>query len=201
MLFNYIMVTVYDYTFNQQTRIGDDSCELSQENIQDNAAAQYMLENYRTQCPMTNAIKFATNQPAINYTGSHQVGINGCNIDTNSELLYDPLTKPACKISLFERPFATVPYLGRGKSNVVLESQLQQGELFQNRKSINPSTEVCYDVYSQTPLIPSLDATITNPVNLIEPVAAEGWIRGGVPSRELTRDSDFVNTHTKTQYI
>ena len=133
MLLNYIMVSVYDYTFNQQTRIGDDSCDLSQENLQYNAAAQYMLENYRTQCPMSNAVKFATNQPAINFTGSHQVGINGCNIDTNSKLLHDPLTKPACKISLFQRPFATVPFLGRGKSNVVLESQLIQSTYFLNQ--------------------------------------------------------------------
>jgi hypothetical protein len=31
-------------------------------------------------------------------------------------------------------------------------------------------------------------------------MAAEGWIRGGVPSRELTRDSDYNMTHTAGQY-
>ena len=34
------------------------------------------------------------------------------------------LSKPKCKISLIQRPFSTVPYLGRGKSNPVLESHL-----------------------------------------------------------------------------
>ena len=94
-----------------------------------------------------------------------------------------------------------MPYLGRGESNPVLESQIQQGELIDNKKSVNPSSEVCYTAYSNTPMIPSLQATIANPANLVEGVAAEGWIRGGVPSRELTRDKDYATTHTKTQYI
>ena len=40
-------------------------------------------------------------------------------------------------------------------------------------------------------LVPTLKATIQNPVNLIEDSAAEGWIRGGLPSRELSRDKDY----------
>jgi hypothetical protein len=54
--------------------------------------------------------------------------------------------------------------------------------------------------YRNTPMIPSLHATISNPANLIEGVAAEGWIRGGVPSRELTRDKEYSQTHTNNQY-
>ena len=42
-------------------------------------------------------------------------------------------------------------------------------------------------------LVPSLKATIQNPANLVEGVANEGWIRGGLPSRELTRDMDYFN--------
>ena len=34
---------------------------------------------------------------------------------------------------------------------------------------------------------------IQNPANLVEGVANEGWIRGGLPSRELTRDMDYFN--------
>ena len=55
--------------------------------------------------------------------------------------------------------------------------------------------------YRHTPMIPSLQSTITNPANLVEGAAAEGWIRGGVPSRELTRDKDYAKTHNVNQYI
>jgi|TARA_B100001250_G_scaffold20575_1_gene17467 hypothetical protein len=195
------MASVHDYTFNQTTRIGDDQCDLSQRNVQNSEAATYMLNNFRPACPMSNAVEFATSQPDVNFTGSFQVGIGGCNIDQNSELSLTRLSRPKCKISLQERPFATVPFLGRGKSNPMLESQLQQGDLGSNRKSVNPSSEVCYSNYTQTPMIPSLQATVTNPANLVEGAAAEGWIRGGLPSRELTRDKDYANTHTSNQYV
>lgn len=183
---------VSDYTFYNKTRIGDDSCDQSQQSMQNASQANYMLTNFRPACPMGNAVDFATSQPNINFTGSHQVGINGCNIDQNSELHITDITKPKCRISLYERPFLTVPYLGRGSSHPVLESQLQQGELANNRKSINPSSEMSHLNYRHTPMIPSLKATVTNPANLVEGVAAEGWIRGGLPSRELAKDKDYA---------
>ena len=122
-------------------------------------------------------------------------------IDENSELHISDLSRDRCSISLFQRPYLTVPYLGRGKSDAILESQLQQGELANNRKSINPSTEVSYANYTQTPMIPSLKATINNPANLVEGVAAEGWIRGGLPTKQLTKDKDYATQHTNKQYV
>lgn len=194
------MASVYDYTFYNTTRIGDDKCDLSQRTVQNSHYSTYMLDNFRPDCPMSNAINFATSQLNVNYTGSHQVGISGCNIDENSELSISEISKPKCRISLLQRPFATVPFLGRGKSNAVLESQIQQGDLANNKKSINLVSEISFIPYSNTPMIPSLEATITNPTNLVEGIAAEGWIRGGLPSRELIRDKEYAKAHSKYQY-
>jgi len=193
------MATVYDYKFYNNTRLGDDKCDMSQRNLQNSSTATYMLDNFKPACPMSSAIDFATSQPNVNYTGSHQVGINGCNIDENSSLLMSELLKPKCRISLLQRPFSTVPFLGRGRSDIILESQIQQGDFANNRKSINLSSEISHITYRHTPMIPSLQSTITNPANLVEGAAAEGWIRGGVPSRELTRDKDYAQTHNGTQ--
>ena len=44
----------------------------------------------------------------------------------------------------------------------------------------------------EVPLIPSVAATIQNPANLVEGVAAEGWVRGGVPTKDMTRQNDYV---------
>ena len=60
MFVEYIMAYVSDYTFYNKTRIGDDSCDLSQRNVQNVGQANYMLTNYRPACPMTNAVDFAT---------------------------------------------------------------------------------------------------------------------------------------------
>jgi len=190
------MAFVSDYTFQNMTRIGNDNCYVDQRTIQDVRQGNYMLTNYFPACPMSKAIDFATSQPSVFYSGSQQVGIGGCNIDYNSDLLISDLTKPKCRISLLQRPFATVPYLGRGPSNSILESQIQQGEMVNNKKSINTTSEISYIPYSNYPLLPSIQATVTNPSNLVESAAAEGWIRGGLPSRDLVRDQDYANSHS-----
>ena len=191
------MAAVYNYNFYKPTRLSEDATDLSQRTRQNSQFATYLLDNFRPACPMTNALDFATNQLNVNFTGSHQVGIGGCNIDESSDLSLRDLSRGKSKLSLFQRPFLTVPFLGRGKCDPVLEAQLQQGDLANNKKSINPSSEVGYAQYAQTPMIPSLRATVCNPANLIESVAAKDWIRGGLSSRDLSRDKGYSNTKTK----
>jgi hypothetical protein len=119
----------------------------------------------------------------------------GSNIDDSSRLLIGTVqTHPRCRIDLFQRPFATVPYLGRGSVDSILESQIQQGEGNTNKRTITNLMEKNYLNYHATPLIPEVKETIQNPNNLIESSAADGWIRGGVPSRELTRDRELYRS-------
>ena len=39
-------------------------------------------------------------------------------------------------------------------------------------------------------MLPSLANSMSNPGNFVESVAANGWIRGGLPSRELVKDEN-----------
>jgi hypothetical protein len=126
--------------------------------------------------------------------------ICGSNIDDSSKLLIGGIqTHPRSRIDLFGRPFATVPYLGRGSVDPLLEAQIQQGEAVTNKRSVTRLTEKSHLKYHTTPLIPEVKQNIQNPNQMIESVASEGWIRGGVPSRELTRDRDYYTTHTAGQ--
>lgn len=192
------MAYVSDYTFNNMSRIGNDGCCIDQNSIQNSASCSYLLQNYFAQdCSMKNAKALATSQPCINYSGSDMCGIN---IDTSSKLLIGGIqTHPKSKIDLFGRPFATVPFLGRGSVDPILESQIQQGEGITNKRSVTRLMEKNYMKYHTTPLIPEVKQNIQNPNLMIEGVASEGWIRGGLPSRELTRDRDFYTTHTSQQ--
>ena len=197
------MDTVSSYTFSNMSRIGLDQCCKSQTDIQDVEAANYMLQNYfSSDCSMKNPKNLATSQPGIFYKGGYGSGAGGCNIDDSSNLLIGSIqTHPRCHIDLFQRPFATVPYLGRGYVNPVIESQIQQGEQIVNKKSVTNLSEKSYVTYHSTPLLPAIKEQITNPANYVEGVASEGWVRGGVPSRELTRDADYFNKHTSFQYV
>lgn len=197
------MAFVTNYTFDNMSRIGNDTCFQDQETIQNISACNYTLQNYfANDCTMKKPIALATAQPCVFYNGTSPVGSGGCVVDDSSKLLIGSIqTHPKCKIDLFQRPFATVPYLGRGSVDPILESQIQQGELLTNKRSVNKLAEKSYIKYQNTPLIPSVQERITNPAYCVEGAASEGWIRGGVPSRELTRDRDYYAAHTDNQYV
>jgi hypothetical protein len=197
------MANVSSYTFNNMSRIGLDQCYLSQTEIQNISSGNYITQNYfASDCTMKNPIDLATSQPGINYNGGYNTAAGGCNVMDSSKLLIGTIqTHPKCHIDLFQRPFATVPYLGRGSVNPVVESQIQQGEQIVNKRSVNTLSEKSYIKYHQTPLLPAVQEKINNSSNQIESDATEGWVRGGVPSRELTRDADYFNKHSTYQYV
>jgi hypothetical protein len=197
------MAFVTNYSFDNMSRIGNDSCFQDQTTIQNMQYANYNLENYFAKdCTMKIPIKLATSQPGIMYNGTSPVGSGGCVVDESSKLLFgEGDTHIKSKIDLFQRPFATVPYLGRGSVDPVLESQMQQGEMITNKRTVTGLPEKSYLKYTNTPLQPNIQNRVTNPAYCVESVASQGWIRGGIPSRELTRDREFLNQQNKqTQY-
>lgn len=181
-----------NFTFGSLSRIGTDTCCVDQRTIQDTQACNYLLQNYFLQdgC-MTRPIAFATSQPFVNYSGGYGLGVNGCNVDESSKLTIGSVqTNPKARIDLFHRPFATVPYLGRGSVDAAIELQLQQGEGVTSRKTATKLSEKNNMKYQTVPLIPEVKQNIQNSQRMIESDAANYWIRGGLPSRELTRDKD-----------
>jgi hypothetical protein len=195
------MANISSYTFQNLSRIGLDNCNVSQTDMQNVASCNYLTQNYfAADCSMKNVQALATTQPGIMYNGGFNSGAGGCNIDDSSNLQIGTIqTHPKARIDLFQRPFATVPFLGRGSVNPVMESQIQQGEQLVNKRSVNNLSEKSYIKYHQTPLLPAVRERMNT--SKIETDASEGWIRGGVPSRELTRDGDFFNKHTTNQYV
>jgi len=197
------MAFVSNYTFDNISRIGNDNCCIDQKSIQNIGYCNYTLQNYfASDCSMKKPIDLATTQPGIFYNGGFNVGAGGCNIDESSKLQIGTIqTHPKCRIDLFQRPFATVPFLGKGSVNPIIESQIQQGELNTNKRTITNLSEKSYIKYHNTPLLPTVKDRLTNPAYSVEGVASSGWVRGGVPSRELTRDKDYFTTHTPSQYV
>ena len=194
------MASIYQYTFNNLSRIGDDRCGITARDNQNSEYGSYNLKNFFSQwCGMKVPIEFATSQPAIFYNGGYgnYSGAGGCNIQSDSNLKIGSIqTHPKCRISLQQRPFVTVPFLGLGPPKPVMEARLQQGAYINDMKSCKTVTEKSFKNLVEVPLVPTLQATIQNPANLVEGVASKGWIRGGLPSRELTRDQDYLERHS-----
>jgi len=148
--------------FLKSTRIGDDEGGLTQDNMFNKSYNDYMLENhYISNCNMRQPIEFATSQVNVNYCAAggsgNQCDLGGCNIDQNTYLKTDTiLSHPKCKILLEQRPFITVPYLGRGYVDSNIESKIMQGEYNYNRKTSNHIMEQSYIPYSNTLLLENI---------------------------------------------
>jgi len=57
-----------------------------------------------------------------------------------------------------------------------------------NKRTITRLPEKSYLNYTSTPLLNNISNRINNPAYCVENVASDGWVRGGIPSRELTKD-------------
>jgi hypothetical protein len=77
--------------------------------------------------------------------------------------------------------------MGGGRGNPDAESQLIHSEQVRMGKECGTVTEQFFD-NQYVPMIPLLKKNVQNPKNLVEEVASDGWIRGGIPSRSYIRD-------------
>ena len=87
--------------------------------------------------------------------------------------------------------------MGRGSGNSQIEYQVLQGEQTREKRECNVLSGVNIENYF-TPLIDPIQNTIQNPENLIEEASDPTWIRGGVPSRQIVKDIDYLQRCSDT---
>ena len=144
------MTSINSYMFNNMGHISFDNTDVSQKNLYNTRFSNYTLSNYFSENASDDHIKFAIQQPTMMFSGtSHGAGLNSTAVDIDSALLIKTeQERPLEKLSLMERPFLTIPYLGKGSCNPVLESQLQQGEMIHDKKSVSTIMDKSFENYS-----------------------------------------------------
>jgi len=183
--------SVYPYIFDNMARIGNDNTAIDQRSIQNINNANYNLENFYGIVPLSKATELAYSQPNIFInSGYYEGGIKGSEIEKNNDLKYTHITRPACKLSLMQRPFLTVPYLGKGLGDPETEYKLLTGNVDLNKKSVNYTMEQNFSNYHNYPLIDSIKDSILNTSYKIEDDAMEGWQRGGLSARNYAKDNN-----------
>ena len=184
------MSSVIDFAFNNLGRIGYDASNHTQTARFNNAHASYMLTNHANVLDR-DAVRMQTEYPTMNLKGTSNIGPHGYNVDDSSKLLNSKLTNLNAKISLQERSYLTVPYLGRGNVDVGLENSLRFGETLKEKKSSVQLNEKAHCDISAYPMAEKVKRTVNNPSRLIEESAAQGWIRGGLPTREMYKEQKY----------
>lgn len=184
------MSSVNSYMFNNTGRIGSDVSEQTQTNIHNTRFANHTLSNFFSNNTSNSHVQFAVKQPTMSFSGtSHGNGLNASVIDAESKLVIKTeQTNPAEKLQLFQRPFVTVPYLGRGSCDPSIESQLQQGENVTDKKSTSTIMDKSFTQYSLYPVDEKMEKQVNDASHTVEEAALEGWVRGGQTTREMSND-------------
>jgi hypothetical protein len=167
--------------FNMMDRLGMDSSRRNESNTK---YATYMLDNQFGNSKSDDHVKFATMNPNINFRGTLG-GLPGSAVDYDSLLLIKTDQERSFeRLQLHQRPFLTIPYLGRGATDPVMESRLLQGEVSTDKKSVSTIMDKPYTEQKDFPMMDSLKDRVSNPVFSVEEAALNGWVRGGQSSRE-----------------
>lgn len=180
------------FNIRKWTRLNDDNCFLDTKTSQSLGPGDYNLSNYHScNCKAPNVSKTANSQPDLHFKdGYGWVGMNGCIVDSDSMARNGSmLTNLRCKNQLFEPPYLTTPYMGRGTGDSCIEDSILEGEDTSQKRQCNTLSEVTINNFFQ-PLVPSVKAS-QNPEHLVPEVVDENWIRGGAPSRQIVRNIDY----------
>lgn len=183
-----------DYSFFNMGRIGADSVDNTQRNMYNTRFANYTLSNFFSENLSDAHVDFATAQPNVMFNGVGGVGVYSAGVDVDSMfMLKQTKGRSLEKLQLNERPFLTVPYLGKGSCNPVLESQLLQGEHNGDKKSVGTIMTKSFMDYSLYPTDDKMKEQVSDPSHTIQEAALDGWVRGGMLTREMAGDVDFRN--------
>ena len=172
-----------------------DPVSIDLDNIQSQGPGYYTLENmYGCGCELKDARNVQLSQPMINFEGGKGwIGEKGCLVDKDSELREDSdkLTNKKYIHQLVERPHLTTANLTKGYHNVDVESIIRVGDSASDDRACNSLSGVTIGNYF-TPMIPKLRDEVQNAKHIIPEDSMQAWVRGGLPSRQMQRNADYL---------
>jgi hypothetical protein len=172
---------------NRLTHTRDDACGIASYYSQSVGPGKYNTMNLVPQAERVNPLSI----PNVLIYPREGFGANNKAIDAESILKNQPEFKNnRCLIRNQARPFLTVPFMGTGRGNPDVESMLIHPEQVRQGKECGTVSEQGFDGVFE-PLIKPVRENIQKPEHLVPEVAASGWIRGGLPSRNYVRDVNY----------
>ena len=125
----------------------------------------------------------STRQPNVFVTGTYGIGPLGCNVQESTQLQHSKNTTNNIKISLHQRSYLSVPYLGRGNVDVGRENELKFGDTFKEKKSVIQMGESPFLNLENYPIY-------DKEVMLKKSSVDSGWYNG-VNTRDLYKEKEY----------
>ena len=179
------------FSLFNQTNLRYDGGTTTIDNEQRLGPGRRELDNtYGCECGLESARDLQLSQPAINFSaGVGWMGEGGCLIDNDSALRSDLLTNKNYRNQLPQKYNAG--YFGKGAFDVDTESVIQGGNLTSfGDRACNVLSGVTIPNFF-TPMIPRLSNEVQNTQHIIPEDNSKGWVRGGIPSRDVYKLMDY----------
>tara|TARA_B100001094_G_scaffold121359_1_gene117056 strand:+ start:6146 stop:6820 length:675 start_codon:yes stop_codon:yes gene_type:complete len=180
------------FSLDKKASLKSDPAVVNLEIQQGFGVGSYHLDNmYGCDCNLTNAREVQLSQPNINFTGGKGwMGESGCLIDNDSKLRTHELTNKRF-INQFPQ-LQNQGFFGKGAFHVDKETELRDSDIIQEDRPCNSLTGSTTLPLSITPMIDRLEKEIQDPKNIIPEESMDSWVRGGLPTRQIVRNLDYM---------
>ena len=178
------------FNVNYKAMSYDDACFVDTQTRQAIGPGNYAVTNYfDCECMIPQTIKNATDNVTVPFKNGYGTE-QACCIDTGSTMRIGLQRRyPKCPQQLFERPYLTTPYMGRGFLRPNEESELIFSEDTKVKRSCNTLSGISVPQI-WTPMIDHISFNIQNEKHIVQEVFP-GWRRGGDNSRSIIKNVDY----------
>ena len=153
---------------------------------------------YGCDCEQKKARDVQLSQPFINFNGSKGwMGEEGCLIENDTNMRFDEMTN---KKYINQLPTSIIPgYYGHGEYNVDGETQIREGLDSHVDRPCNVLSGSTTLNLSLTPMIDKLSKEVQDVIHIIPEDNMDSWIRGGLPSRQIARNREYLKRWESAQ--
>ena len=181
-----------DFSLNNKTSLHNDPATSTLRDQQSIGIGNYYLDNmYGCECELKSARDIQLSEPTVNFEGGKGwIGEKGCLVDNDTKLRTNNLTDKRYIHQL--KNLQNQGFFGKGSYAVDTESILRDSQITRVDRPCNVLSGSSTLPFSITPMIKKLENEVQNPKNIIPEDSMESWIRGGIPSRQIARNIDYL---------
>lgn len=179
---------------NKSDNLKDDLKYKTSSEKQSKKIGEYNLSNFQScECSAKSQRNLSIFHPTVPFRdGVGWSSINGCNIDDDSKLRNSKnLTNTREIHQLLSRPLLTTSYKSSGTFNTETENRLIFSEPTSQKRQCNSLAGVSINRFNDQ--IKQIKKNIQNPKHIIPEDSNKKWVRGGIDTRNLVRDTKLTD--------
>ena len=181
------------FSLEKKASLKSDPAVVNLEIQQSMGPGSYHLDNMNgCDCGLEKVRDVQLSQPTVNFSGAGKgwMGEGGCAIENDSKVRFDGLTNKKYINQLPE--LQTYGFFGKGPHDVDTESIIRESSITSVDRPCNVLSGSTTLPLSITPMIKRLESEVQNTKTIIPEDSMSSWIRGGLPTRQIVRNLDYL---------